>query len=116
VSANIDYDYFDPQFPAKGLTLKAAETTDFLGYVFVCLDADSYDLLAVKMYSPAADILDWVNRHPASVESCGLVIRYSPYNNFPDYITSLTNGVRLGITQGRGFGRVVDVTLFAPGQ
>jgi hypothetical protein len=116
VSANVDIDLFDPLYPAKGYTLKAVETTDFLGYVFLCVDPDSNDVLAVKMYSPAADILDWIDKHPATVDSCGMVVRYSPYNNFPDYITSLTNGVRLGITQGGGFGRVVDVTLFSPGQ
>ncbi len=115
-SVNLDYDLVDPNDPSKGITLKAVETTDFLGYTFLCLDASTNDLLAVKMYTPAANVLDWVNKHPDSVNSCGIVVRYSPYNNFPDYITSLTNGVRLGITQGGGFGRVVDVTLFAPGQ
>jgi hypothetical protein len=115
-TANLDYDLANPLDPTAGITIKAVETTDFLGYVFLCLDKGSNDLLAVKMYTPAANVLDWINRHPNSVTDCGMVIRYSPYNNFPDYITSLTNGVRLGITQGGGFGRVVDVTVFAPGQ
>jgi hypothetical protein len=37
-----------------------------------------------------------------------------PYGNFADFATSTSNGVRLGITQGGGYGRVVDVTLFDP--
>ena len=115
-SVNLDYDLADPLNPTGGISIKAVETTDFLGYVFLCLDKSTNDLLAVKMYTPAANVLDWINRHPNSVTDCGMVIRYSPYNNFPDYITSLTNGVRLSVTQGGGFGRVVDVTLFAPGQ
>lgn len=115
-TANLDYDLADPENPSAGITVKAVETTDFLGYIFVCMDGNTRDLLAVKMYTPVAHVLDWINAHPNAVNDCGMIIRYSPYNNFPDYITSLTNGVRLGITQGGGFGRVVDVTLFAPGQ
>lgn len=115
-TANLDYDFANPQDPSAGITIKAVETRDFLGYAFLCMDGATRDLLAVKMYTPAANVLDWINAHPNAVNDCGIIIRYSPYNNFPDYITSLTNGVRLGITQGGGFGRVVDVTLFAPGQ
>jgi hypothetical protein len=117
ISANIDYDAFDPTVAQSNLVvLKAVETTDFLGYAFLCVDPRTYDTLAVKMYTPAANVLDWINKHPNTVDDCGLIVRYSPYNNFPDYITSLTNGIRLGITQGGGFGRVVDLTMFAPGQ
>jgi hypothetical protein len=42
-------------------------------------------------------------------------VRYSPYDNYPDYITSLTAGVRLDIEQGGGYGRVVDATVYVPG-
>ena len=54
--------------------------------------------------------------HPKAYDNCQMIIRYSPFGNYADYITSLSGGVRLGITQGGGFGRVVDVTLFVPGQ
>ncbi len=114
ISANIDYDFAVPSDPTKGLTLEAVETTDFLGEVFLCQDPASGDLLRARMYSPVATILDWIRTHPTSTVACGLIVRFSPYNNYPDYITSLVNGVRLGITQGGGFGRVVDVTLFNP--
>ena len=120
ISANIDYDVvLDPNGnPVKtgDIVLKAVETTDFLGNVFLCRDEISKDILAVEMYTPVAVILDWFAAHPGTYQSCGTIIRYSPYGNYADFITSLTNGVRLGITQGGGFGRVVDVTLFTPGQ
>ncbi len=119
ISANVDYDVaIDPNTGEEAtdgsLQIKAVETTDFLGEVFLCEDGGS--LLGVRMYTPVATILDWLQNHPAAYSNCGIVIRYSPYDNYADYITSLTNGVRLGITQGGGFGRVVDVTLFVPGQ
>jgi hypothetical protein len=121
ITANIDYDaVIDPmtlQPKADGsLQFLAVETTDFLGEIFVCQDAPTGDLLGVRMYTTVATILDWLGSHPGSYDACGIIIRYSPYGNYADYITSLTNGVRLNITQGGGFGRVVDVTLFVPGQ
>ncbi len=121
ITANVDYNpVIDPTtlMPATDGSLQflAVETTDFLGEVFVCQDAPTGDLLGVRMYSPVATILDWLGSHPGSYDACGIIIRYSPYGNYADYITSLTNGVRLNITQGGGFGRVVDVTLFVPGQ
>jgi hypothetical protein len=119
ISANIDYDYvINPNTgaPTGKIQLLAVETTDFLGQVFLCQDPVTGDLLGARMYTPVAEILDWLQQHPNAYDDCGFVIRYSPYNNYADYITSLNNGVRLGITQGGGFGRVVDVTLFVPGQ
>ena len=41
-----------------------------------------------------------------------MIIRYSPYNNYVDYITSKTYGVKLAINQGAGLGRVIDATLY----
>jgi hypothetical protein len=121
ITANVDYDaVIDPNtgLPMSDGTIQllAVESSDFLGDVFLCQDDATGDLLSVRMYSPVADVLQWIDAHPSVTDSCGLIVRYSPYNNFVDYITSLTNGVRLGITQGGGFGRVVDVTLFVPGQ
>ncbi len=120
ITANIDYDIqIDPTTKKANkdglLEFKAVETTDFLGKVFVCQDPASGDILSVSMYAPVANILDWLESHPGTYSSCSIIIRYSPYGNFADYITSLANGVRLGITQGGGFGRVVDVTLNEPG-
>lgn len=121
ISANIDYDiHIDgtTHKPDKDgrIDFKAVETTDYLGELFMCRDAASGDLLRVRMYTPVVEILNWFASHPGTYTSCSIVIRYSPFGNYADYITSLTNGVRVGITQGGGFGRVNDSTLFVPGQ
>ena len=121
ITANIDYDVIiDPTTgkPQKdgGIQFLAVETTDFLGDVFVCQDAASGDILRARMYTPVATLLNWFESHPGSYANCQIIIRYSPFGNYADYITSLTGGVRLNITQGGGFGRVVDATVFVPGQ
>jgi hypothetical protein len=121
ITANIDYDVVvDPNthlpLPNGTIQFLAVETTDFLGDVFLCQDANTGDLLTARMYTPVANILQWLQDHPGSYQSCGIIIRYSPFGNYADYITALNAGVRLGVTQGGGFGRVVDATLFVPGQ
>jgi hypothetical protein len=121
ISADVFYDaYMDPNTgqPATDGTIafKAVDTNDFLGMVFLCQDKASHDVLSVRMYTPVADILDWLAAHPGAYNDCGIIIRYSPFGNYADYITSLTNGVTVGVTQGGGFGRVVDAMLFTPGQ
>jgi hypothetical protein len=121
ITANIDYDIHIDQTTHKPdkdgrVDFKAVETTDYLGEVFLCQDPASGDILRARMYTPVATILDWLSAHPGTYAACQMVIRYSPFGNYADYITSLANGVRLGITQGGGFGRVVDTTLFVPGQ
>jgi hypothetical protein len=118
ISANIDYDFLlnrngQPAQPPQLLFL-AVETTDFLGDVFVCQDTSTRDLLTVHMYTAVADILDWLAAHPTAYNDCQIIIKYSPYGNYADYISSLRNGVRLGVTQGGGYGRIVDGTLFDP--
>jgi hypothetical protein len=69
------------------------------------------------MYSSSLDIQNWLDAHPGSRASCNIFVRMSPYNNYPDYIWSTTNGVLLGINPSAGAGppRVSDVTLFDPG-
>ena len=101
--------------------IMAAETQDFLGDVFMCsapnpTNGRVKDYLNVGMYTSAGYILDWLKNHPhaADPEKCSIITRYSPFNNYPDFITSLTNGVKVNISQGSGFGRVVDVTLYDP--
>jgi hypothetical protein len=90
----------------------ATQSSDFLGDVFLCQDAATRDLLRARMYSTTDRMLDWLNAHPSAYADCGIIIRYSPFGNYPDAVTSLTNGVRVGITQGGGKGRVVDATLW----
>src|SRR5205823_1426357 len=116
ISANIAYDYVDPKNPSKGIGFKSVETSDFLGDVFLCIDPNDNTMLLARMYSPVAQLLDWINKHNTAATGCGIIVRYSPYGNYPDYITSLSNGVEVSITQGGGFGRVVSTDLFVPGQ
>ena len=66
------------------------------------------------MYTSVEQILNWFAAHPAAYDACQMIIHYSPYGNYADYISSIQNGVRLGVTQGGGFGRIVDGTLFDP--
>jgi hypothetical protein len=69
------------------------------------------------MYSSTLDVLTWLDNHPGSRAACNIFVRYSPYNNYPDYIISLTNGVMLAVNPGAGGGpgRIADVTIFNPG-
>lgn len=116
VTANIDYDYaldMNGQ-PTKQLMFLAVETTDFLGDVFLCQDPKTKDLLRARMYTSVETILDWIAQRPNTYDDCQLIIHYSPYENYADYINSLKNGVRLGVTQGGGYGRIVDGTLYDP--
>ncbi len=121
ITANIDYDVvLDPNThqPMKNgeIQFLAVETNDFLGDVFLCQDPNTGDLLRARMYSPVNNLLEWLEDHPGAYQNCGIIIRYSPFGNFADFITSLQNGVRVSVTQGGGGGRVNDVTLFVPGQ
>jgi len=116
ITANVDYDFQIDQTgnPTTAVMFLAVETTDFLGDVFLCRDSSTKDLLTARMYTSVALILDWFASHPAAYNDCQIIIHYSPYENYADYITSLLNGVRLGVTQGGGYGRIVDATLFDP--
>lgn len=116
ISANIAYDYVDPKNTSKGIALLSVETSDFLGSVFLCIDPNDDTMLEAKMYTPVAVMLDWINKHSQAASDCGIIVRFSPYGNYPDFITSLSNGVEVEITQGGGFGRVIDVDMFVPGQ
>lgn len=103
----------------------AYESQDFLGDVFLCYDQITAanraatgrpgDILSARMYTSVQDILTWLGNHPTAQDTCSIIVRWSPFNNYPDYVTSLTNGVRVGIDQGAGAGRVTDLTLFVPG-
>jgi len=110
----IDYDYVrdDAGKPTTSAKVLAMETQDFLGKAFLCSSGGDY--LTAEMYTSVGAILDWIDAHPGSQDDCGLIVRYSPFNNYPDFVSSLTNGVRAAVSQGAGFGRIVDVVLFDP--
>jgi hypothetical protein len=66
------------------------------------------------MYTSVSTILTWIAAHPTVYDDCQLIMEYSPYENYLDYVNTLENGVRLSSTQGGGYGRIVDATLFDP--
>jgi hypothetical protein len=102
------------------LEVEAIEGDDFLGEAFLCQDLGNLttpgtgDLLGAHMYDSAASILDWITAHPGSQDACNIIVRYSIYDNYVDYITSMNAGVELDINQGGGYGRVVGVVAFDP--
>jgi len=116
ITANIDYDFkLDTNgAPTTQILFLAVETTDFLGDVFVCQDPNTKDLLTARMYTSVSTILEWIAAHPTAYNTCQLIMEYSPYENYLDYVNSLENGIRLASTQGGGYGRIVDGTLFDP--
>ena len=118
ITTNIDYlpTYDATTGALTGGTIAAAETQDFLGEVFPCVDAASHDILRVKMYTSTADIVAWLEQHPGAQAACNIYVRYSPFGNYPDYITSVTNGVLMSVEPGAGGGpsRIGDATLFNP--
>ena len=104
----------------------AVEGQDFLGESFACYDAFSKDVLHVRMYDSAQEILDWLAAHPGGWDSvngvqvppaqtqCNILIRRTQYDNFIDEIISKTYGVALNVGGGQGLGRVTDIILFDP--
>jgi hypothetical protein len=118
ITASLDYDLAPNADGSSSVVPKAIETTDYLGLVFMCAEPNSAtgqpDVLAVRMYKPSQEVLDWFSAHPNGLADCDVTVKYSTYGNYPDYITSRANGVRLGINPGFGGGVVSDVTLFDP--
>jgi hypothetical protein len=119
VTTTMNIDYVPVTDATGALTdgiIAAVETQDFLGEVFPCVDAATGDILRAKMYSSALDIVTWLEQHPGAQTACNIFIRYSPYDNYPDYITSVTNGLLLSVNRGAGDGpsRIGDATIFNP--
>jgi hypothetical protein len=118
ITTNVDYlpTYDMTSGALNGGTIAAVETQDFLGEVFPCVDAATGDILRVKMYTSSLDIISWLEAHPGSQTACNIYIRYSPYDNYADYITSVANGVLMSVNPGAGDGpsRIGDATIFNP--
>jgi hypothetical protein len=116
ITAQVDYDYMlgSGGAPTTQILFLAVETTDFLGEIFVCQDKNTKDLLTTSMYTSINTILQWISAHPNTYTDCNLIMEYSPYENYLDWINSQSNGVRLESTQGGGYGRIVGATLFDP--
>lgn len=108
----------------NSIEIMAISASDFLGEVFPCMDPSSGDVLHVRQYDSTLKILEWLTNHPgdpfnvygapSAQTSCGMIVTYSPFNNYPDDVWSLTNGVWMNSNMGQGFGRIVDAMLFNP--
>jgi hypothetical protein len=109
----------------NSVEIMAIFAADFLGEVFPCMDTSTGDVLHVRQYTATLDILQWLTDHPgnpfnatagapSAQAACGMIVSYSPFDNYPDSIWSLSNGVWMNSNSGQGFGRVVDVELFNP--
>lgn len=109
----------------NSIEVMAIMADDFLGDVFPCMDPSTGDVLAVDQYDPTLNVLQWLTDHPgnpfnavagapSAQTSCGMIVSYSPFDNYPNSIWGLTNGVWMNSNYGEGFGRIVDVMLFNP--
>jgi hypothetical protein len=107
------------------IRIDAIEGDDYLGEVFLCQDLGTYgsasgdfvgtqDLLGVHMYDTGGQVLEWLAGHPGLQDTCNVVVQYSEYDNYLDYIASLSAGVAVSISQGAGYGRITDVWVFDP--
>ncbi|MHB8419330.1 MAG: hypothetical protein ACYDCL_14730 [Myxococcales bacterium] len=108
----------DPMAAGSSLLVQAmaVDSTNYLGDVFMCYEAAANPpVLAVRMYTPTLAILNWLNSVPKSYTDCGMVVRWSPYDNTVNLIESTTYGVRLNVTQGGGLGRVIGAHIYVPG-
>jgi hypothetical protein len=123
VSFGADVDWENVAFSSGSGTqnlpvVRAIEATDYLGLIPMCAEANAAgtgtDVLAIRMYQNGQDILDWLDAHPNATTDCGIQIKYSIYGNYADYISSLTNGVRVGLNAGFGGSVVADMTVFDP--
>jgi hypothetical protein len=104
---------------ANQVVVRAVESQAYLGLIMACAQPSAaqpgaQDVLAVRMYDNAATILDWLAAHPGAQTACGVQLKYSIYGNYPDFISFLSNGVRLGLNPGFGGSVVSDGTLFDP--
>ncbi len=100
--------------PTNRIEIRAIDTSDFLGDVFMCKDPITNDILRVRMYDSAQSVLDWLTKHPGSSNACDIIVRYSPFNNYIDKIFARTYGVTLDISKSFGAGRVDDAELWDP--
>ncbi|MGH7294308.1 MAG: hypothetical protein ACRELB_05220, partial [Polyangiaceae bacterium] len=122
-TGTVDWEYVAQPNPDDGGTenavvIRGVEAGDYLGLVPFCAEpnaaGDNIDVLGVRMYQDGKTILDWINSHPNSKTDCQIQIKYSIYGNYADYITSLSNGVRISLNAGFGGSVVADLVMFDP--
>lgn len=110
LSLNLDYE----QQPDGRMKLQAVQSNDYMGDLFLCRDPVTADLLRVEQYESMAEVVDWLQKHPGTYDACGIIIRYSPFNNYPHMLASTTAGIVLLVNQGSGYGRISSVEIYDP--
>jgi len=128
-AGTINYDNYSNDAGPDGVIVRAVQAGDYLGYVFACAAPNpgyqsvNYtpatpnlygNILAIRMYDNAADILNWISTNAASATTCGVQIKYSTYGNYPDFISFNNNGIRLQFNPGFGGAVVSGVSIFDP--
>lgn len=108
ISLTVDY----AELPGGGMRIEAIQSNDYMGDLFLCRDPVTGDLLRVEQYESMAEVIQWIQDHPGTYEACGIIIRYSPFNNFPQMLASTTAGIVLLVNQGSGYGRISSVEIY----
>jgi hypothetical protein len=75
------------------------------------------DVLGVRMYDNANEILNWITAHSTTgnpIADCNILFKRSVYGNYFDYISFNNSGIRFGLNPGYGGSVVSDVTIFDP--
>jgi hypothetical protein len=117
-AADVDWEYvaFANGSTTQNLpVIRGIESSDYLGLLPFCAEPNATggtDVLAIRMYMDGQDILDWISAHPNATTDCQIEIKYSIYGNYADYISSLANGIRVGLNAGFGGSVVTDGTVF----
>jgi hypothetical protein len=113
-SVTLHLDYLDVPGPnnTKKQRLVGASSNDYLGDLFLCRDPRTGDLLRVEQYESMATVIDWIEKHPGTRDACGLIVRYSPYNNYPHQLIAKEAGMYVIVKQGSGYGRVSTVVAY----
>lgn len=115
ISLALDYiDELDPvtKQPTGNAHLVGASSNDYLGDVFLCRDPITGDVLDVEPFEAMARVLEWIDAHPGTPQACGLIVRYSPFNNYPSQLISQSAGMYVYVKAGDGFGRVSTVVAY----
>jgi hypothetical protein len=103
---------------SPGWVIRAVQSSAFTGSVFPCVQSNPQngypDVLAVRMNDGASVVLDYLAKYPAAVSDCTMIVKYSPYGNTVEAISSLQYGVRLDYTDTASGPVVSDAILFDP--
>lgn len=104
---------------STNVVIRAFQSQNYLGQIFMCAEpsptvAYQYDILAISMYEPAGTILNWLAAHPKAETDCQIIIQYSIYGNYADYIESNQYGIRLALNASYGGAVVTGATVFDP--